>query len=323
MMVRTKIGIVGTGRMGSLHLSKYLDLPEVELVGVYEPNPDRAREIKSKYSVTIFSKLEELIFMVDGLVIASPTPTHFSIAKGAIESGVHVLIEKPFCETEQEAEHLELLSRQKSVICQIGFLERFRMEALLGGNGLPQEGHLECQRLSSVVGREPAVDVVSDLMVHDLDLVLSVTKEQPNHIEAEGFSVVTNYLDFAVAKLQFPNGWTAQLTASRIAPVVTRRFRAVSNGYFCEIDFVGNTKYSRAHNSAEGRNSLSPDFDALEVQAKHFISAIRHSKAPKVSATDGKRIVSVTRQIREKILGSHNVNPHQGFVTLPLVEREN
>ncbi|MFM8313590.1 MAG: Gfo/Idh/MocA family protein, partial [Deltaproteobacteria bacterium] len=206
MVSKTKIGIVGTGRMGVLHLSKFSQMPEVELIGIYEPLAHRALEIESKYKIQSFSSLQELCFSSDGLIIASPTPTHFSVAKMAMEMGCHVLIEKPFCETLEEAQQLQALAETQQLVCQVGFLERFRLEAMMAGTPIPQSSHLECHRLSISVGREASVDVVSDLMIHDVDLVLSITRELPLKISAEGFCVVTDHLDIAKARLEFPSG---------------------------------------------------------------------------------------------------------------------
>jgi predicted dehydrogenase len=302
MIPKVKIGIVGTGRMGSYHLAKFSQMPEVDLVGIYEPNPERALEVANKNHVKTFSSLEELIFLVDGLVIASPTPTHFGVAKAAIELGCHVLVEKPFCETYEETMVLVELARQKEVVCQVGFLERFRLEALLGPYFPTSNLRLESQRLSAVLGREPSVDVVSDLMVHDIDLILSLTREEPTRVTAEGFSVVTDYLDFAKAQLEFPNGVIANLTASRVAPKVVRTLQLVTRDSFCELDFVTNTKFMNAKHGANKIVSGPIEIDALQSQSYNFIQSIQRRAFPKAGAQDGARVIAITNRIKEAIL---------------------
>jgi predicted dehydrogenase len=277
-------------------------MPEVDLVGIYEPNPERAKEVASKNQVKTFSSLQELLFLVDGLVIASPTPTHFAVAKAAVELGCHVLVEKPFCETHEEALVLSKLAREKDVVCQVGFLERFRLEALLGPHFPTSNMRLESQRLSAAVGREPSVDVVSDLMVHDIDLIVSLTKEDPTHITAEGFSVVTDYLDFAKARLEFSNGTVANLIASRVAPKVVRTLQVVTQDSFCELDFVANTKFLNAKYVADRVVSGPIEIDALRSQSYNFIHSIQRQAVPKANAQDGARVIAITNRIKEAIL---------------------
>lgn len=302
MTPKVKIGIVGTGRMGSYHLAKFQQMPEVDLVGIYEPNPDRAKEVASKNQLKTFSSLQELIFLVDGLVIASPTPTHFVVAKAALELGCNVLVEKPFCETYEEALVLSRLAKEKDVVCQVGFLERFRLEALLGPHFPSPTMRIEAQRLSAAVGREPSVDVVSDLMVHDIDLILSLTKEDPIQVTAEGFSVVTDYLDFARTRLEFSNGIVAHLTASRVAPKVVRTLQLVTQDSFCELDFVANTKFLNAKHGANRMTSGPIEIDALQSQSYNFIQSIQKQAFSKTTAQDGARVIAITNRIKEAIL---------------------
>ncbi len=323
MMPKIKIGIVGTGRMGSLHLSKFQEMPEVELVGVFEPHLDRAKEIEAKNKVKAISSLSELIFLADALIIASPTPTHFSIAKMAMEFGCHVLIEKPFCETHEEAILLEHLALKNRLVCQVGFLERFRLEALLGGNPLPIDSTLDSLRLSTVVGREVAVDVISDLMIHDIDLILSLIQEDPIAVQAEGFSIVTDYLDFVKARLEFSSGRSATLTASRVASKLVRTLQAVSGNYFCELDFVSNSKFIASKSGNHNSSIHGLAFDALQAQSSHFIAAIQGRAFSKVTAKDSVRVISVVNKIKEATTGSPVLfSPHKSLQSSRTV-REN
>jgi predicted dehydrogenase len=296
-----KIGLVGAGKMGILHLTKLLKLPQVECVGVYEPNFEKAQELTNKFNVKTFTSFEELLFFSEAVIIASPTPTHFGLAKTCLESGCHVLIEKPLCETVEEALTLDLLALQKGLICQVGFLERYRFHALMAGQTIPDRAYLESQRLSVVVGREPSVDVISDLMVHDIDLILSLVKEEPVQITAEGFCVVTEYLDYARAKLEFSGGRIALLTASRVAPKMVRGFKAISSNYFCELDFIINTKFLASSHADEKRETEPISFDALEKQALSFVSSIQSRSTPMITAQQGAKVIQVSKAIRETI----------------------
>jgi len=303
MSSKVKIGIVGTGRMGALHLAKFQSLPKAEVVGIYEPNIERAHELIRTTSVKAFSSIEELIFNVDGLVIATPTSTHFSIAKSALSHGCHVLIEKPFCETLEEAYQLEQLAKSKGLICQIGFLERFRFEALMGTYTLSRFSKIQAQRLSTTVGREVSVDVVSDLMIHDVDLVLSIANEEPTRVTATGFSVVTDYIDFATAKLEFSSGIVAELTASRVSSIQKRSFQIISRGLSCELDFVTNSKFFLERAGEDTRSNKTISFDALEAQSTNFIEAIMGRTTPKVPAQDGYRVISTIEKIKTEVYG--------------------
>lgn len=320
MSSKIKIGIVGTGRMGSLHLSKFLSLPTVEVVGFFEANTQRAKQISGELSVNAFSSLEELIFNVDGLIIASPTQTHFEIAKRALSQGCHVLIEKPFCETLDEAHQLVRLSKEKKLVCQIGFLERFRYVNLMGAHNIPKSSQIYAQRLSKTIGREVSVDVVSDLMIHDIDLILSLTNEYPVAVSAFGAPVVTDYLDFATTRLEFPSGIVAELSASRISSIQKRGLQIVSPGYSCELDFVSNTKFSVARLGGEMQSKASVQFDALTEQAINFVEAIRGQSRPKVTAEEGARVLGLVEKIRAAILGeSTNLLLRKSFESLTSV----
>jgi len=317
---RVKIGLVGAGKMGILHLTKLLKLPQVEFVGVYEPNFEKTQELLNRFNVRTFSSFEELLFFSEAVVIASPTPTHFSLAKASLESGCHVLIEKPLCETVEEALTLDLLALQKGLVCQVGFLERYRFQALMAGQTIPFAAYLESQRLSVVVGREPSVDVISDLMVHDIDLILSLVKEEPVQITAEGFCVVTEYLDYARAKLEFSGGRTAVLTASRVAPKMVRGLKAVFDNYLCELDFITNTKFLASPLTSEKKETDPILFDALERQALSFVSSIQSHSTPLISAQHGAKVIQVSKAIREAIANKKGPLPIRRHLdsTLPI-----
>ncbi len=287
--------------MGALHLTKFERLPEVELIGIFEPNLERAKELSHQLGVRTYHSLEELLFLSEAVVVASPTHTHYAVAKHALESGCHVLIEKPMCETVEEAAALDHLAQAKGLICQVGFLERFRLQAMLGQDRIPSTAHLESQRLSMGVGREPSVDVISDLMIHDLDLVLSLVKEDPIRITAEGFSVVTDYLDLAKARLEFSNGVVATLQASRVAPKVVRSLKVISLNYFSEFDFVTNSKFMAPSVLMNSPNSNLSNFDALEHQAKSFVRSIQSNSTPIITAIQGAKVIELTQKIRDSI----------------------
>jgi predicted dehydrogenase len=300
----TRVGVIGVGKMGALHLEKYLGLAHVEVVGIFDPSAERCQAVLAKYGVRAISSLSELLFEADAVTIASPTATHFSIAKQALEAGVHVLVEKPVTERPDEGEQLVQLAKSRNLIFQVGFVERFRYLAL-SSEILPAPiRFIESERLSPSLGREAAIDVVSDLMIHDLDLALSLIPEEPSFISAIGVPVLTPLYDVANVRLEFPSGAVVELNASRVSLKPLRKIRIFSLNSYASVDFITNTAdvYSRnSKNEIEHRSYESARYDALAEQCADFIRCIEHKRPPLVSGADGVKALRIARMIREKI----------------------
>ena len=185
--------------------------------------------------------LPSLFFETDAVTIASPTASHYSLARLALEMGNHVLVEKPITHTVSEADELVRIAKERRLVLQVGFIERFRYQSLARGYALSPVRFIETHRLSASLNREPAVDVVADLMIDDLDLVLSLVGEEPSHVSAIGFPVVTDHCDLADVRLEFPGGAIANLNASRVSARAFRKLRVFSAEAYASIDFIANT----------------------------------------------------------------------------------
>jgi predicted dehydrogenase len=301
---RTRVGVIGVGKMGALHLEKYLALPNVEVVGFFEPSSERRKEVEAKYGVKAFSQLSDLFFEADAVTIASPTPTHFSVTKLALEAGVHVLVEKPVTERVEEGEHLVELARENALVFQVGFVERFRYLALSAEMIPAPIRFIESERLSPSLGREAAIDVVSDLMIHDLDLALSLIPEEPNFISAIGVPVLTPFYDVANVRLEFPSGSVVELNASRVSQKPLRKLRVFSLNSYSSVDFIANTAdiyFRNKENGIEHRLFESTALDPLEKQCADFIRCIEKKETPLVGGADGVKALRIARIIRQKI----------------------
>lgn len=303
--------------MGLYHLKKFLELGDrAEVVGFFDPHPEQAKRLEREYRIPAFTDLGELLFESDAVVIASPTSTHHALAKQALSTGVHVLVEKPMTETLAEAVELTELARRLGLVLQVGFLERYRCRALLGT--FPAEGpfFIEAQRFSTSPGREDSVDVVSDLMIHDLDLALSLVPGEPTEISAAGGRVVSGRSDIASVRMEFADGSVVNLSASRVAPSMERRLKIYSGQYAAHLDFVENSAELsvRRQGDVDRQTRRITDLDALREQALDFIDCIRAKREPLVNGAAGVRALKYVGLIQGQISSRSGERPY------PLVE---
>lgn len=301
-----KVGVIGVGRMGEHHLRKYLQLADynVTVAGIYDANTDHAQAKACEHGVRAFSQLAELLFEVDAVTIASPTDTHFAVTKQAIEAGVHVLIEKPVSDSPEAAAKLAALAKSKGVVAQVGLVERFRFLELAGQLPLKPVRFIETQRLSTTLPREKNIDVIGDLMIHDLDLVLSLVGEEPSHVSAIGVNVLTDYVDMANVRLEFPSGAVANLNASRVSKEGVRKLRIYSLSAYASMDFMNNTvkvHHRDAANMIRSQESCVEKLDALLDQCEHFIHCVRNGAEPIVTLDDGYRALKYSQIIKDKV----------------------
>lgn len=299
---KIKVGVIGVGRMGEFHLRKYAARPDVELVGFFESDPERAREISAKYSVPAIPSVEILLYEVDAVTIASPTSTHFTVAKKALESGVHVLVEKPIAGTETEARELAALAARLRLQLHVGMVERFRVMSLLRELPARNPRFVQCFRFNTSPGREPgALDVIADLTIHDIDLALYLCKEK---VAAELHSssiVATERVDEIDAKLLFKSGASASLATSRVAFAQRRSLRIVGDGFLYELD-LGTNSVKGFSKSSEGVvqefNYEKKDLDALNEEISAFLAAIRGEEAAHVSAQEAADALAVVAALQ-------------------------
>ncbi len=237
-MDKIKVGVVGVGYLGQFHAEKYAKMEEVELVGVVDIDLSRAREIAKRHHTQPFFHHSDLFDKVQAVSIAVPTPSHHSIAKDFFLHGIDILLEKPIAKTLEEADELIGLAESKELVLQVGHLERFN-GALVATEGMVQDPvFIESHRLGPFSGRGTDVDVVIDLMIHDIDILLCLMKAEVRKIDAIGLPVLTPYADFANARIEFENGCVASLTASRVSKEKTRRTRIFQPDGTLTIDYL-------------------------------------------------------------------------------------
>ncbi len=319
-----KIGLLGTGHLGKIHLKCIQMVEQYQLVGFYDPNDHNAKNAGETSGAKRWADLDELIDAVDVIDIVTPTVTHFQLAKKAIQKGKHVFIEKPLTHTLKEAEDLLQMSKEVGVKIQVGHVERFN-PAFLALEGTPLNPmFIEAHRLSLFNPRGTDVSVILDLMIHDLDLVLSLVDSEVKFISASGVAVVSNTPDISNARIEFENGAVANLTASRISMKQMRKLRLFQRDAYISLDFLEkNAQVIRiydkgAANVPDAENLLElntnngtklihmemPDIESvnsIKMELETFALSILDDHAPKVSIEDGYKALEVAHQIIEQI----------------------
>jgi len=232
------VAVVGVGYLGRFHAQKYRALPDCDLIGVLDANSTRAAEIAAEVSTRAFSDLDDLLPRVKAVSVAVPTAQHHAVTRRCLEAGVHVLVEKPLAATSVEARELAELADRKGVTLQVGYLERFNPAFTALSSGIAEPQFIEAIRISGFRERGLDVDVVLDLMSHDLDLVLGVVHSPVKDLHAVGVSVLTPHTDLANARLIFANGCVANLTASRISAKSERRLRIFQRDAYLSMDLA-------------------------------------------------------------------------------------
>jgi len=307
---KIKVGVVGVGYLGQFHAEKYAKMEGVELIGVVDIDLSRAREIAKRHHTQPFFHHSDLYDKVQAVSIAVPTPSHHSIAKDFFLHGIDILLEKPIAKTLEEADELIGLAESKELVLQVGHLERFN-GALVATEGMVQDPvFIESDRLGPFSGRETDVDVVIDLMIHDIDILLCLMKAEVRKIHAIGLPVLTPYADFANARIEFENGCVASLTASRVSKEKTRRTRIFQPDGTLTIDYLTQKAFLTKKAASSGKREPSEivteeipvtKVDALESEIHSFLQSVKHREKVRVSGRDGKKALKVAFQILEKI----------------------
>jgi len=336
-----KIGLVGVGYLGSRHLKHLCELKGVEVAGIWDTNPVVVANTAKQFGVLAASGLDELLAECRAVVLAAPTSQHYKIGCQVIDAGRALFVEKPICATADEGRRLVDMASQSNVILQVGHIERFNRawRALQGLTIRPR--FIEVHRLAEWNPRGIDVAVVHDLMIHDLDLVLNLIQAYPSQIHASGVSVITPTVDIAAARLEFPQGQVANLTASRISLKKMRKLRMFGENEYIALDlgkgiceFIGvddGTKDLSAGTATLGEMRLgklnrrvyrkmleADEGDAMRLELTAFRNAILHGEPPAVSGEDGLRALELAEQIVDSIAKSSA--PQHGSNMLPAAE---
>ena len=304
-----KTAVIGVGYLGRFHAQKYAALAESELVGVVDVDSVQGQKVADEIGVPVFNDFHEVLDLVDAVSIVVPTVYHFETAKAFMEKGVHVLLEKPFAANIEEAEELEKLSRDKNLRLQIGHLERFNPVFTEFQELIDRPKFIENIRIAPFPKRGTDVDVILDLMIHDIDLVLAVVGEYPESVEGTGVNIITSTADLANARLRFPSGCIADLTASRVSDKDERKMRIFQSGLYLSLDY-GTGQARKLHvepGTAVDPEMLRPETfqlekgDSLLKEIESFLLAVREGKNPKVNAEDGLNAMRVGWQIKNQL----------------------
>ena len=250
-----RVGVVGVGAMGTLHARGYSELDACDLVGVYDIDLERAREVAGRYQAHCFSELDALLGRVDAVTVAVPTPDHHLVGLRCLEAGCDVLIEKPIALSLDQADSLIAMAQKESRILQVGHIERYNpaVEALADRVGHP--GFIEVDRLGSLAPRGLETDVVLDLMIHDIDIVHWLVDDKVVEIRAVGVPILTEAIDFANARLEFAGGCIANLTASRVSSNRSRKVRVFQPASYLSVDYAAQTVEEYRLSWANGKPS--------------------------------------------------------------------
>lgn len=307
-MTPFRVGVIGVGHLGQHHARLYASLPEAQLVGVVDESLERARTIAARHGAKVFGTVQELLSHVDAVSVAIPTSGHYAVAKDCLQAGKHVLVEKPIASTPEQAHELVQLAKQRGCCLQVGHSERFNpvMTLMRPHIGLPI--FIECHRLSSFSERGTDVDVVLDLMVHDLDLVLSLNPGPVEEVRAAGVAVLSSSIDIANARIQFRNGCVANLTSSRVSFNKMRRLRLFQRDNYLSIDFqtrhgmiCRRTLKTGERPTIEAEQFQGGDEEPLKLQLESFLHAAGTGTRPVVSGEDGAAAVNLAHQILRAI----------------------
>ncbi len=297
-----KVAVVGAGYLGRHHARIYSELEGVELAGVVDTDPDRAGEIAARYSTRAFRDYRDILEKVDALSIVVPTTEHFGIALGCITAGKHVLVEKPIATSVSEADRLISEAERRSCILQVGHLERYNPGVAVLSRMIDEAVFFEAVRLSPFLNRCADVDVTLDLMIHDIDIILSLVSSPVVKVNAFGFSLVTDRIDEARAWIEFGNGSAASLTASRVSREKQRRLKVFQEGSSAELDYQASTVEFRSSAAPfEPEIIRSEHSEPLKEELRDFVRCAESGKRPKVSGVEGRNALSVALEINSVI----------------------
>ena len=294
-----KIAVIGLGHMGKIHLNKLLTFDDVEISAVADVDMACVKELSRKTGVKACEDYREAIQLCDGAIIASPTETHYTVGKAFLEAGKHVFMEKPITVNPEEAQELISIADKKKLVFQIGHLERFNPAFSRALQFIQKPVLIEASRISPFTGRSTDVDVVLDLMIHDLDLVLSLVNEEIQKVSAQGICFMTDKLDAVSARIEFTGGCVANLTASRISPKKERALTIYENDKSLSIDLLQGKLVSIIKNSSgnvETSEYTAAKIDPVQDELSEFIDSIKGGKTPSVTGADGLKALMLADQ---------------------------
>lgn len=321
-MKTIRTAVIGVGYLGRFHAQKYAQIPGSQLVAVVDAREEARSKVAAELATRAVADHRELLDEVDAVSIVTQTPAHFAIAKAFLEAGVHVLVEKPITETVEQARELIDVAERAGRVLQVGHLERFNAAVLAAEPHLRAPRFIECQRLAPYRERGTDVNVVLDLMIHDIDIVQTIVGSPIASLDAIGSPVFSDEIDIANARIRFENGCVANATASRVSMKTERKLRIFEDDAYLSIDLQQKIlTHIRKQSAAEpGQLPVSIEErsfeqgDALKAEIEAFLDSVRTGKAPVVSGLDGLRALETAIRITEQVGHGPRVGrePHVG-----------
>jgi len=310
MANKLRVGVVGVGYLGRFHALIYSRMDNVELVGVSDSDQQQAERVAAEAGARVLS-IEDMPGQVDAVSIVVPTTLHLEIARPFLQKGVHMLMEKPISSTVKQGREIIDLAKESGAILQIGHLERYNAGIMALAEHIEQPRFIDAQRMGGFKARATDVDVISDLMIHDIDIIMSLIDSEITSISASGTAVLTDHLDIANARLEFANGAAANVTASRISKEDSRRIRVFEPKHYLSLDFIAQRLERATAVPSEGSEWDEIVTDAVDIEPvmpldeelASFVDAVVHNKQPLVDGETGLKALDVALQIKQKIEG--------------------
>lgn len=322
MSNKLKIGVFGAGHLGKIHISNWKEIEDIELTGFFDPDPQTAQMVSEKYGIPSFPSPSELMDACDAVDIVAPTTLHFELCDQALRKGKHVFVEKPLANTMDEARNLLKLAKESNLKFQVGHVERFNPAFLALKEQKLDPMFIEVHRLAQFNPRGTDVSVILDLMIHDIDIILSIVKSDVSYISANGVAVMSDTPDIANVRIEFDNGCVANLTASRISMKKMRKMRLFQKDAYIGIDFLDKKAEIIRLDQPGGKNVFTFDIDtpngkktvaitsaevkesnAIKSELESFRDAIMNNTETAVNVHDGFSAMEVAHRILEKIAG--------------------
>jgi len=315
-----RIAVFGVGHLGKFHLNNWKEIEDVKIVGFYDPDENNAKQVNEKYGIPHFNNPEELLDECDAVDIVAPTIKHFELCSLALRKGKHVFVEKPLANTMDEARALVKLAKESNVKFQVGHVERFNPAFMALNGNILQPMFIEVHRLAQFNPRGTDVSVILDLMIHDIDIILSLVKSNVSHISANGVAVMSNTPDIANVRIEFDNGCVANLTSSRISMKKMRKMRLFQKDAYISIDFLDKKTEIIRLDAPGDKNVFTFDIDtnngkktiaiahpdvldsnAIKMELEAFKNSIINNQVTPVTVFDGFSAMEVAHQILNKI----------------------
>ena len=304
-----RCAVVGTGHLGRFHAQKYSQLKDIEFVGVCDLNEESAKKVAGELNTQYFTEPQQLIGKVDAVTVAASTRAHYSLVKLFLENGIHVHVEKPITVNSKEGEELCRLADAKGLKLQVGHVERFNPAFVAAREKMGAPLFIECHRLAPFKPRSMDVDVVLDLMIHDLDVILSLVKSEPVSVSGVGTPVITGHVDIANARIEFESGAVANVTASRVSQNSQRKFRVFQDKQYLSLDFQSGDihlltktgEWSEGNIPLESESWNMEKSDALLAETQAFVDAIKKNQPCVVTGWDGVRALKLAEAVMDGI----------------------